>query len=153
MANVKHAARRIIEEVYGQGRVELLDELCHPAYVSHDPLMGDADLAGVKAYVRLLRACFPNLETHILGLYVEGDTAITWWRMEGNLARSLLDAEPRGQRVVMEGMTIAQFEGGKLIEDSSQWDTFGYLRQLGVVRPLEAPVHVGVSGIPDTSQA
>jgi predicted ester cyclase len=154
MANVKHAARRIIEEVYGQGRVELLDELCPPSYVSHDPLVGDADLAGVKAYVRLLRACFPNLETRILGLYAEGDTVITWWRMEGNLARRLLDVEPRGQRIVMEGMTLSQFEDGKLIEDSSQWDTFGYLRQLGVVRPLEGVARgAGASDVPETSQA
>jgi predicted ester cyclase len=154
MANLKQAARRIVEEVYGQGRVEILDELCHPAYVSHDPLVGDADLAGVKAYVRLLRACFPNLEARILGLYCEGDTAITWWRMEGNLARRLLDVEPAGQRITMEGMTIAWFEGGKLIEDSSAWDTFGYLRQLGVVRPLEPTARVSsASDMPGTSQA
>ena len=46
MTNLKQAARLIIEEVYGQGRVEVLDALCHPGYVSHDPLSGDADLAG-----------------------------------------------------------------------------------------------------------
>lgn len=136
MSNLKQAARRLIEEVYGQGRVEVLDELCHPGYVSHDPLVGDADLVGVKAYVRLLRACFPNLEVRIHGLYVDGETAITWWSMEGNLARRLLDVEPQGQRIHLEGITLSEFEDGRLVEDSSQWDTFGYLRQLGLVRPL-----------------
>lgn len=136
MSNLKQAARRIIEEVYGQGRVEVLDELCHPDYVSHDPLVGDADLLGVKAYVRLLRACFPNLEARILGLYVEGNTVITWWWMEGNLARRLLDVEPRGQRVQLQGITVAEFEDGKLVEDTTEWDTFGYLLQLGLVKPL-----------------
>lgn len=141
MANLKHAARRLIEEVYGEGRVEVLDELCHPGYVSHDPLVGDADLAGVKAYVRLLRACFPNLEMRILGLYVDGETAITWWSMEGNLARRLLDVEPQGQRIHMEGITVSEFENGRLVEDTSHWDTFGYLRQLGLVRPLGPMAH------------
>ena len=136
MATLKQAARRLIEEVYGEGRVEVLDELCHPGYVSHDPLVGDADIAGVKAYVRLLRACFPNLEVRILGLYVDGETAITWWHMEGNLARRLLDVEPQGQHIQMEGMTVSEFENGRLVEDTSHWDTFGYLRQLGLVRPL-----------------
>lgn len=136
MSNLKHMAHRLIEELYGEGRVEVLDELCHPGYVSHDPLMGDADRAGVKAYVRLLRACFPNLEVRLLGLYADGDTVITWWSMEGNLARRLLDVEPRGQRIRMEGITLSEFEDGRLVEDTSQWDTFGYLRQLGVVRPL-----------------
>lgn len=136
MANLKHLARRIAEEVYGQGRVEVLDELCHPNYVSHDPLSGDADLAGVKAYVRLLHACFPNLEAHILGIYAEGDTVITWWRLEGNLERRLLGVEPHGQRITLRGMTLSQFEDGKLVEDTSEWDTFGYLRQLGLVQPL-----------------
>jgi predicted ester cyclase len=136
MANLKHVARRIIEEVYGEGRVELLDELCSPGYVSHDPFSGDADAAGVKAYVRLLRACFPNLEASILALYAEGDTVITQWRMEGNLERELLGVKPQGQRITLEGLTVSQFEDGKLVEDMSQWDTFGYLRQLGLVRPL-----------------
>ncbi|QRN98000.1 ester cyclase [Archangium violaceum] len=136
MASLKHAARRIIEEVYGKGRVEVLDELCHPGYVSHDPLTGDADIAGVKAYVRLLHACFPNLEARILAIYAEGDTVIIRWHMEGNLARRLLGVEPRGQHVTLEGLTVSEFEDGQLVEDTSEWDTFGYLRQLGLVKPL-----------------
>jgi predicted ester cyclase len=136
MANLKHVARRIMEEVYGEGRLEVLDELCHPDYVSHDPLSGDADVAGVKASVRLLRACFPNLQASIVALYAEGDTVIAWWRMTGNLERELLGVKPHGQRVTLEGLTVYQFEDGKLVEDMSQWDTFGYLRQLGVVQPL-----------------
>jgi predicted ester cyclase len=136
MANLKQVARRLIEQVYGEGRVEVLDELCHPRYVGHDPLTGDADLAGVKAYVRLLRACFPNLQASILALYADGDTVITEWRMEGNLERELLGVKPQGQHITLEGLTVSQFEEGKLIEDRSEWDTFGYLRQLGVVQPL-----------------
>jgi predicted ester cyclase len=154
MANLKQAARRLIEDVYGEGRVEVLDELCHPSYVSHDPLVGDADIAGVKAYVRLLRACFPNLEVRIHGLYADGETAISWWSMEGNLARRLLDVEPQGQRIHMEGITISEFEDGKLVEDSSQWDTFGYLRQLGLVRPLGPMARASETGEhPGSSQA
>ncbi|MCY1082988.1 ester cyclase [Archangium lansingense] len=154
MTNLRKAARRLIEEVYGEGQVEVLDELCHPGYVSHDPLVGDADLAGVKAYVRLLRACFPNLEVRILGLYVDGETAITWWSMEGNLARRLLDVEPQGQRIHMEGITVSEFEDGRLIEDTSHWDTFGYLRQLGLVRPLGPMARVTEEGArPGSSQA
>jgi predicted ester cyclase len=153
MSNLKQVARRLIEEVYGEGRVEVLDELCHSGYVSHDPLMGDADLAGVKAYVRLLRACFPNLEVRLLGLYADGDTAITWWRMEGNLARKLLDVEPRGQRIRMEGITVYEFEEGRLVEDTSQWDTLGYLRQLGVVGPLAPLARTPeAGGLPGTSE-
>jgi predicted ester cyclase len=154
MSNLKHAARRVIEEVYGEGRVEVLDELCHPGYVSHDPLTGDADLAGEKAYVRLMRACFPNLEARILGLYAEGDTVITWWRMEGNLERRLLGVEPHGQRITLQGVTLSEFEDGKLVEDSSEWDTFGYLRQLGLVRPLGPMAEASdESKLPETSQA
>jgi predicted ester cyclase len=140
MANLKHAARRIIEEVYGEGRVEVLDELCHPCYVSHDPMSGDADLQGVKAYVRLMRACFPDLKASILGLYAEGDSVVTWWRMEGHLARHLLGIEPQGQHVTLEGFTLSLFEDGKLVEDSSQWNTLGYLQQLGLLRPLASQV-------------
>jgi predicted ester cyclase len=121
-----------------------MDELCHRGYVSHDPLLGDVDLEGMKASVRLLRSCFPNLEVHILGLYEDGDTVVSWWRMEGNLARPLLGVEPHGQRARLEGFTLSRFKEGKLVEDLSQWDTLGYLQQLGVIGPL-ARVHEGLA--------
>ena len=38
------ASRRLIEEAFSEGRLELLDELCADGFVSHDPLAGDQDV-------------------------------------------------------------------------------------------------------------
>jgi hypothetical protein len=42
------ASRRVIEEAFGQGRLDVLDEVCAEGFVNHDPIMGDQNLGGVK---------------------------------------------------------------------------------------------------------
>ena len=47
MANID-ASRRAIEEAFGQGKVEVLDEICAADWIGHDPISGDQDLAATK---------------------------------------------------------------------------------------------------------
>jgi predicted ester cyclase len=43
---------------------------------------------------------------------------------------------PTGKHVSISGMSVARFEGGKIAEMWSTWDTLGYLQQLGLIPPL-----------------
>ena len=68
--------------------------------------------------------------------------------------RRLLGVEPNGQHITLEGITLSQFENGKLIEELSHWDTFGYLQQLGWCGPRQPTARdSGASEMPETSQA
>ena len=46
-ANVD-ASRRVIEEAFGQGRLDVLDEVSAEGFVNHDPIMGDQNLGGAS---------------------------------------------------------------------------------------------------------
>ncbi|MGE5858744.1 MAG: hypothetical protein ACM31K_09685 [Solirubrobacterales bacterium] len=49
MADYKEMAERWYGEVVSGGKTELIDELCAPDFVDHDPLPGtSADLAGIN---------------------------------------------------------------------------------------------------------
>ncbi len=59
----KRLARRVLEEIYARGNVELADELVHPEFVDHDPSHPDLRTgpASVKETVRSLQSMFGEL--------------------------------------------------------------------------------------------
>jgi predicted ester cyclase len=135
--DIKQAHRRLVEETFGQGNFDVFDEICDPGYRLHDPITGDEDLRQAKESCRMYRAAFPDVKVTIVGTYAEGDTTVTHWRMTGTHKKALLGIEPTGVRGTVEGINIAKFRGGKLLEEFVQWDTLGLLRQLGVAPKLE----------------
>ncbi len=130
--DIKKAQRRLIEEAFGKGNLEVYDELCDASCKFHDPFMGDMGLSESKEACLGYRAAFPDLKPTILGSYADGDTAVTHWRMTGTNRGALLGIEATGKRCTVEGISIAKFRGGLIAEASVQWDALGLLRQLGV---------------------
>jgi predicted ester cyclase len=137
--DIRQAHRRLIEEAFGKGNFDVLDEICDRSYRSHDPLTGDADLRQEKENCRMYKTAFPDLSPTILGSYADGDTVVTHWRMTGTHGGKLMGIDASGARCTVEGITIGKFRGGKLVEDFSQWDAIGLFRQLGVAPPMQAP--------------
>ena len=135
--DIKQAHRRVIEEAFGKGNVDVFDEICDPSFRSHDPVTGDADLRQEKENCRMYRTAFPDLKPTILSSCAEGDMVVTQWRMTGTHQKALMGIEPTGARCTVEGITIARFRAGKLVEDFTQWDALGLLRQLGAAPSLQ----------------
>jgi predicted ester cyclase len=135
--DIKQVARSIAEEVYGKGRLEILDQACDPSFKSHDPLTGESDLAGVKREVETYRTAFPDLQLSVLGLCAEGDVVCMRWRCAGTSQKPFMGAQPTGKKITIEGMSFDRFRNGKLIESFTQWDTLGLLQALGVVPKIE----------------
>jgi predicted ester cyclase len=135
--DIKQVSRTILEEVYGKGRLEYLDQVCDPSFKTHDPLTGEADLAGVKREVETYRSAFPDMKPTVLGLCAEGDTACMHWRVTGTHQKRFLGVEPTGKKVMIEGISFDRFRNGKLIESFTQWDTLALLQALGVVPRIE----------------
>jgi predicted ester cyclase len=135
--DIKQVTRTILEEVYGKGRLEYLDQVCDPSFKKHDPFNGEADLAGVKREVETYRGAFPDLTPTVLGLCAEGDVVCMRWRCTGTHKKRLLGVEPTGKKITLEGISFDRFRNGKLIESFTQWDTLGLLQALGIVPPME----------------
>ena len=129
--DTRQAYRRLLEEAFGKGNLDVYDELCDPGYRSHDPVTGDADLKQAKESCRMYRTAFPDLRCTILSSHAVGDTVFTHWRMAGTHESPLMGMNATGRHCTVEGMSLARFRGGKLIEDWAQWDALGLMRQLG----------------------
>lgn len=129
--DIKQAHRQLLEDVFGKGRLDVIGELCDAGLRVHDPLTGDGDLRRFRDDCTTFRSAFPGTRCTILAQYLDGDTVITRWRMSGAHEGEFMGILPTGTECTVEGIDVGRFHGGKLVEQWSQWDALGLLRQLG----------------------
>jgi predicted SnoaL-like aldol condensation-catalyzing enzyme len=81
----KPVSWRLLEEVFGKGKLELVAELLASDYVSHAP--GDPELArgpeDIERIVRTYRSAFPDLTYTVEEQVTEGDMVVTRWTARG----------------------------------------------------------------------
>ena len=113
------AARRVTDEAFNRGRLEVFDEICSPDVVSHDPAEPE-DLRGTDAHkerVRGYRTAMPDLELVFDDLIAAGDKVVTRWTARGTNDGELMGMPPTGKRVEITGISIDRFDAdGMLVE-------------------------------------
>jgi predicted ester cyclase len=136
--DLRQTSRRLLEEAFGKGNLDVYEEICSEEYRVHDPLVGDTDRDGARQNCTMYRTAFPDLRPTILSAYTDGETCTTHWRMTGTHRHELMGLEPMGARCTVEGITIDRYRGGKIVETWTQWDALGLMRQLGVAPTVGA---------------
>lgn len=133
--DLKAISRRLLEEAFTQGRLEIVDEIVAAGYVAHDPASPEPVRGpdGLKAFITVYREAFPDLRATVEEQIAEGDKVLTRWSARGTHEGELLGIPPTGKQSTVTGMTLDRFEGGKIVESWDNWDTLGMLQQLGVV--------------------
>jgi predicted ester cyclase len=132
--------RRLIDEGFTGGRLEIADELVADHVVEHQDFgPGHADgPEGVKAVISSLRRAFSDFELSIEDLVVDGD--VVWIR---NLATGTNDGrylghEPTGRRIRINVFDMARVVDGRIVEHWGVPDRLGVLFQLGLFAPPAA---------------
>jgi steroid delta-isomerase-like uncharacterized protein len=136
------ASRRVIEEAFGEGRLEILEEICAADFVDHDPIQGERGLDGVKETIRGYRDAFPDLSVTVDDIFTSGDKVVIRWSAQGTFENEFLGQPPTHEEGdPIQGIGIDRFdEDGKLAEAWAQWDVLTFMRQLGLLpAPAEAP--------------
>jgi steroid delta-isomerase-like uncharacterized protein len=137
----REAARRVVEEAFGQGKLDVVDEVVAPNAVTHDPAQPEdvRGPEGVKQQIKMYRAAFPDLQFTIEDAIVEGDKVVLRWSSQGTHRGDLQGLAPTGRTGGTTGISIDRFEDGKIVESWVNWDTLGLMRQLGAA-PLPGSV-------------
>ena len=131
----KALARRVLEEMFNKGNLNLADEVFAPDYVDHDPAMPE-DIRGpegFKEYVSIFRTAFPDIHLEIEDQVAEGDKVVTRWTGTGTHEGDLMGIAPTGNKVTLPGMEIVRISGGKLAEGWEGYDSMVLMEQLGVM--------------------
>ncbi len=133
--DTKRIARRIIDEAFNSGRLEVADELIASGWIEHDPAIPDP-VTGPEGFKRVTggyRAAFPDLNVTIEHQCAEGDTVCTRWTARGTHQGEFWGVAPTGREVTVSGITMDRIQDGRMVESWTNWDTLGLLQQLGAV--------------------
>jgi predicted ester cyclase len=133
----KQLLRRALEEIYGQGNLELADELIHPDFVDLDLTEAHPGAPtgpeNVKQTVRRLRAAFGGLQFEIHEEIAEGDRVVQRATMSGRHSGPLMGYEPTGREFAVQHVYGWRIADGRIVEHWGVRDDLGLLRQLGLL--------------------
>lgn len=128
----KQIARRLIEEVWNQGKLDLIDELVDPNYTGRDPMLGAHNREGFRESVKAYRAAFPDLKIEAATMVGEGNFVCTRWTSSGTHRGPFMGMPATGKSSVGTGINFAEIRNGKLFSDFQEFDSLSLLRQLGL---------------------
>ena len=132
----KAIARRFLEEVFGQGKLAVADEIVASDHVDRGPgaLPGmPPGPEGSKMLVTVYRNAFPDVHFTIDEQIAEGDKVVTRWTGHGTHKGELAGIPATGKSATVTGMGVDRIVNGKIVESWGIFDQFGMMQQLGVI--------------------
>jgi len=126
----KAQVRRVIEEVYNRGDLNVVDEVAASDLVIR---IGSEEIRGhheIKRYVAGLRTGFPDLNLTIEDQIAEGDMVVTRWTARGTHAGEFQGIPATGREVRVAGTDIDRIVDGKTVDCWVHMDQLGLMQQL-----------------------
>jgi steroid delta-isomerase-like uncharacterized protein len=128
----KQIAKRIFEELWTKGKLELVDELIDPSFQGHDPMLGTINRDALRESVKGYRGAFPDLKFEVNNVIAEGNFVVVRWTARGTNRGPLMGMQATGKNAVVTGLDYQEVRNGKIVSQHAEFDALGMLRQLGV---------------------
>lgn len=129
----KEIARRYAEEVWGEGNIDMMDELLAEDQIYHDPTFsGTEPVDEFKEFIRQYHTTFPDLQFEVEGIITEADMVAFWGLASGTHEGKFMNIPPTGNEIDVMVITIVRIENGKIAERWANLDLFGLLQQLDI---------------------
>ena len=131
---MKAVVRRHLEEMWHAGNLEIAEEICTDNLSYNDPASSSViSLASYVTYIEAVRKAYPDLRYIIYDMIAEGDKVMVRWGFEGTHKGMIRGIPATGRKVHFTGMSQYTFVEGLIGEAWTNWDTYGYLQQLGAI--------------------
>jgi steroid delta-isomerase-like uncharacterized protein len=124
--------RNAFTEIYGSGKVELVDELYAEDFVDDSPGGGHGRGLIRQAVTEFHRA-FPDLRIDIEDAFASGDRVVLRYTARGRHTGPYYDIPASGKPVAIRGITIFQITNGKIKTEWTEYDRLGAMRQIGAI--------------------
>ena len=127
----KAIIRRLFDEVFNQGNMEVIDELVAEDVSGQDAAIDETrTIDAFRKVVVLFRTAFPDASYTIHDLIGESDRVVARWSLIGTHRGTFLDLSPTEKRVIVNGIIIYRLEDEKIVEYWGEFDQLGLMRQL-----------------------
>jgi len=130
--------RRLYEDVWNERKLEILTELVSPSHALHGPNFSGSSI-GPEAYKRQVLQfvdAFPDLRWEIEEMVSDKENVVVMWTFTGTHKGEYRGIAATNKEVSVDGITVHNFAGGKIMDSYAIWDTWGMMQQLGVAPAL-----------------
>ena len=132
----KAVIQRLFEEVFNQGKIEVLDDIVAEHVLHHDatsPEPKHESSVSFKQVTHLFQAAFPDANIPLFDLIAEGDRVVARWGLRGTHQGTFMDVPPTDKPVSVNGIIIYRLVDQKIVEYWEAFDTRWVLQQLGTI--------------------
>ena len=136
----KEIAHRFFEEVWNQGKLDVIEEIFDADFVGHPPDGPDIHgPEGLKQFVTMYRTAIPDIQFKVEDQIAEEDKVAFRWTNTWTHKGELMGIPPTGVQGTSTGISFFRIAGGKIVERWLNWDNLGMMQQLGMkLKPKEA---------------
>ena len=119
----KQLVRKIVEEMFNKGRLDVAPEIFAPSFVDrgHESMAeksGGPD--GFANFVKAVRVALPDIKATIQQMVAEGDYVAMWNTATGTHRGELFGMPPSGKQISMKDFHFFRFRDGKIVEHWNQ---------------------------------
>jgi steroid delta-isomerase-like uncharacterized protein len=130
----KAVVRRLIEEGYNEGNLDVVDELVAPDVFNHPAVPEHRHgIDGFKHVIVWVRDIGPDTHYHIDDIIAEGDKVAVRMTVSGTHTGPIGDIAPTGKRFSVDYVHWFRLADGKVAELWAVRDDLSRLQQLGLM--------------------
>jgi steroid delta-isomerase-like uncharacterized protein len=131
----KALVRRLFDEGFNAGRLDVVDELVAPDVVTHNPLILDAPTGpdSIRGGIEMIRNAFDDLHVDVQQLVAEGDRVASMVVMSGTNTGDYRRGGASGRKGEIRAFFVWRIADGRIAENWGVADRFAFLQDLGVV--------------------
>jgi steroid delta-isomerase-like uncharacterized protein len=131
----KQVLRRWFDEVWNNGRAEVIDELFAADGIAHGlsdemPMKGPADY---KPFYQQFRSAFPDISVVVEDMIAEGDRVAARCSVRGKHTSDSFGVTATNSPVEFTGITIVRIANGQIVEAWNNFDFMRLFRQIGAL--------------------
>lgn len=124
----KALVRRFITEVFEQGSVEAVDELCAPDFIGHT--WGNADRAGLKTAMARVATALADAHFQIDDMIAEDDRVAVRLTATARQVGEFMGVPPSGRSYTIGEIHVFRLRDGQVTEHWHEFDRTGLIGQL-----------------------
>ena len=133
----KALVQQFVDEFWNSGNLDAADDLMTRDAVIHEPVAGTP--ADLKAVATAIRTAFPDWNSTVEEMFVDGDRVVERWTGRGTHEGAFQGIPPTGKQVAVPGVVFYRIADGKIAEFRGQFDRLSLMQQLGVIPSTEGP--------------
>jgi steroid delta-isomerase-like uncharacterized protein len=125
----KAVARRVFDEIFGQGKFQVADEIYAKDFVNHG-MHHDASLEEDQNAQRFEKQACPDLTMSVGSMVAEGDLVSVLWIARGTDSGRVGWMPATGAKIEVRGITIWRIADGKIREEWSSFNEMTVVREI-----------------------